>query len=372
MVSGAKPFTGERIETVTYRILTEPTPPLAMGPADLDAVVQRATQKDPGARFDSAETMGRAIAGIGSGADFQRTMAFPAASAAADRTVVAGSWPGGAAQAGYGGVDSNRTVAAPGMGGAPYVHPAPPSPITQIPSSPGTSGATVAKWVVAITIAGVLVLGGIWAVQQATRNAGLRIAVDNGKDALNRGAALYQAKDFAQAAIVFSNVRTAPGADSATKEQATTYEGYCYRELANAAQRNNDWAAAVRWWRMARDLAPGDADVAKSLEAAEKYLASLGEPLPGPPPEPDRTTEHPKPRSQDTPNITRSDLERTQQQAAADADRLLREGDAAAKRGDTESARDFWRKARDLGVGTSTFIEADRRLNQDAAANSPF
>ncbi len=372
MLTGGKPFTGERIETITYRILTEPTPPLTVGPADLDAVVQRATQKDPLARFASAETMGQAIAGGGSGADLQRTMAFPSASAAADRTVVAGAWPGGAPQAGYGGGDPNRTVAAPGMGGVPFAHPAPQTPVYQTPSSPGPSGAHVAKWVVAITLTGVLALGGVWAVQRAMRNAGLKIAVDNGKDALNRGAALYQAKDFAQASSVFSNVRSAPGADSVTKEQATTYEGYCYRELANAAQRNNDWAAAVRWWRMARDLAPSDAGVAKSLEAAEKYLASLGEPLPGPPPEPDRTMEHPKPRRQDTPNITRSDLERNQQQAAAEADRLLREGDAAAKRGDNASARDLWRQARDLGVGTATFEEADRRLNQDAAANSPF
>ena len=380
MLAGAKPFTGDRIETVTYRILTEPTPLLPSGPADFDRVIQRATQKDPGMRYADAFSMGRDLSGGASHPTVGLGSVQPGYQSTSDRTVAMGAWgaaPNSAATGGsFAGTSSpqagwadNRTVVAPqaSVPQAPPVYASPP-PVAQ----QSTSGSIVARWVAAVAVAAVLGIGGFLLVGRAVRNAGLRMAVDNGKDALNRGVALYQAKDFARAAVVFANVRTAPGADEATREQATTYEGYCYRELANAAQRNSDWSSAVRWWRMACDLAPGDAELATKKDAAEKYLASIGEPLPGPEPEPDRTTEHPKPRQQGTPNTTRADVQNNWQQAAVDADRLLREGDAAAQRGDNKLAQDLWKQARDRGVGTSTFAEADKRLNADSASNSPF
>ena len=63
MLSGRKAFWGEALETVVYRIMSEPVPPLHEQPAAINAVIQMAAQKDPGQRFVSAAQMKAALKG---------------------------------------------------------------------------------------------------------------------------------------------------------------------------------------------------------------------------------------------------------------------------------------------------------------------
>jgi len=354
MLAGAKPFTGERIETITYRILTEPTPPLPSGLETLDAVVRRATDKDPNRRFGSAGEMGRAIAGHGVASPAERTMAFPAQRTVAMPTV------------GYG--QSDRTIAAPPAFASPP--PVPPAPAPAAPQA-ASAGSRTLPWILAGIVLGALAITGVLLVPKAVRNQGLSVAAGNAREALNRGVRLYEAKDFAQAAVVFANVRTAPGADSDTIRDAKTYEGYCYRSLAGLAQTEGRWNDAVRWWALAKELAPDDAEVAKGWKDASDYAASLGAPRPAPEPEPDRTTEHPKPRREDTPNLSTSDLRRSLDEDARAARQALADGDAAAQRGDTDTARQLWERARELGVGTEVLTEAVKRLRSGSRSESP-
>ena len=68
MLSGRKAFWGEALETVVYRIMSEPVPPLHEQPAAINAVIQMAAQKDPGQRFVSAAQMKAALSGgVGGG-----------------------------------------------------------------------------------------------------------------------------------------------------------------------------------------------------------------------------------------------------------------------------------------------------------------
>jgi tRNA A-37 threonylcarbamoyl transferase component Bud32 len=67
MLTGKPPFEGGTPFEVAYRQVNEPVPPpsqVARGvPADLEAIVLRALQKDPLARFGSAQQMADALAG---------------------------------------------------------------------------------------------------------------------------------------------------------------------------------------------------------------------------------------------------------------------------------------------------------------------
>ncbi len=61
LLSGVKPFDAETITSVMYKVVNEPPPPLASlvpgVPAWLAGVVERATAKDPAARYQSASQM---------------------------------------------------------------------------------------------------------------------------------------------------------------------------------------------------------------------------------------------------------------------------------------------------------------------------
>lgn len=121
MTAGRKPFTGDSVVTITYHICNDPTPPVPGATPALEAVIQRATQKDPNARFTSAYELREALEAVAQ----SRTGVF----AAANRTGAFGAFP------------VNATVqygAATQLGAAPIQPPLPP------PSGGAQSGGVMA------------------------------------------------------------------------------------------------------------------------------------------------------------------------------------------------------------------------------------
>ena len=88
MLTNAVPFTGDSPVSVALRHVSDEVPPPSSVnpevPDALDAIVARATAKDPGARFPTAAAMGAALEGAGT------TTPLPAADEAAATTTV---WP---------------------------------------------------------------------------------------------------------------------------------------------------------------------------------------------------------------------------------------------------------------------------------------
>ncbi|MFM7321770.1 MAG: protein kinase domain-containing protein, partial [Armatimonadota bacterium] len=288
MVAGAKPFAADRIETVAYRIVHEPTPPLPTGPPDLDAIVRRATKKDPAARFASASAMAEAL----------RAGSSPRVG----NQTVAGTRVGAAPR-----IVGDATVAA--TAAFPAHPPNSPNPDPLPAAEPVRPSAT--RWPLAL--AGVLILGiatvaVVGLARVAGRNFAVRAGVDAADAALGQAVAAYQAGDHERAAALFALVRADPKAGDATAMKARTYEGYSYRSLAHAAQDRQDWTSAVRWHRKAVECLPDDATGRDELAKAEEIARSQGAPIPDPDPEPDRTTEHPRPPVQGTPGVTAGDL----------------------------------------------------------------
>ena len=128
MTAGRKPFTGDSVVTITYHICNDPTPPVPGATPALEAVIQRATQKDANARFYSAHELREALEAVAQ----SRTGVF----AAANRTgAFAASLPQPApiSAADFGGSVGNGTVqygAATQLGVAPAAMPAPaPMPV---------------------------------------------------------------------------------------------------------------------------------------------------------------------------------------------------------------------------------------------------
>lgn len=75
MTAGRKPFTGDSVVTITYHICNDPTPPVPGATPALEAVIQRATQKDPAYRFSSARELYEALEAVA----LSRTGVFAAA-----------------------------------------------------------------------------------------------------------------------------------------------------------------------------------------------------------------------------------------------------------------------------------------------------
>ena len=61
MLAGRKPFTGDTVVTITYRILHDPVPPIAGVPHEILAVIERAMAKNAASRFASVGDFGNAL-----------------------------------------------------------------------------------------------------------------------------------------------------------------------------------------------------------------------------------------------------------------------------------------------------------------------
>ena len=72
LLAGAKPFEGESLQNVMYKIVSQPTPalPSRLGvPEPLNAIIERSLAKDPKDRFSSALEMANALTEVRAGLD---------------------------------------------------------------------------------------------------------------------------------------------------------------------------------------------------------------------------------------------------------------------------------------------------------------
>lgn len=163
MVVGRKPFTGDTVPTITYRILSEPTPSAPGATPALEMVLQRATAKEPNQRFPSAAEFREALMAVAG----SRTGVF----AAANRTGAFASYatPPAAVPpltpADFGGGGGSATIqysAATQLGVAPVAPMAPAVPVAApqalMPIPVQTRGSYAWLWG-ALGGAGLVILG---------------------------------------------------------------------------------------------------------------------------------------------------------------------------------------------------------------------
>jgi tetratricopeptide (TPR) repeat protein len=348
MVAGRKPFPGDSVVTITYKIMNEATPPLPGAPPALEAVIRRATAKDPGQRFRDAGQLRDALA----------TPAAPAptyhpAPTYTAPTPVAGTMMYGAhTQLGVA-----PGLAQPAPAATNFQAPAPaydpPDPVVAYRRK--RLGLTLfATAVVLAAVAGIGV-----AVKRAMKNFDRttdQIAIT---EDMNHGVALYNAGKYTEAAAEFQRLRRSGNLT------AMTYEAYCYRQLGQQAQKDGDLATAKRYFDQALALNPDDSRARTESVAAGKILEGTATPPPSlATPEPARTTQFPKAPAPGTPHINAKDFQNQNAQLQQAAAAELTAGDMAWKQGDKQGAMNHWTQAIVVGPGTSASQEANQRLMQ--------
>jgi tetratricopeptide (TPR) repeat protein len=360
MLSGRKAFWGEALETVVYRIMSEPVPPLHDQPASLNAVIQMAVQKDPGQRFVSAAQMKAALTGGVAGSNTSFARQPQTGWQAADRTVMAS--PSMANQASQLAADRTRmapqtSFTPPNNQPVPVQHPA-----SVQPSADGTSGNRVFVAVIGIVVVLIGLGIGAIALRSATSRAGAGIAADSSDDTYNAASTRYNAKDFAGALPLFQQVRLAPGTRAETKRKAEDGTVFCYIGLAELAKEKQDFAAALKWYDEGLLIKPEDANLLQLRAQVAEIVASQGGATPAPAPENDRTQHFPAPQRSDVPSTTGQQFQQQNEKNAQDAQTLLQQGDTAFNQGNTDQAMTFWQQASEKGIGTPVFDMAQQRI----------
>lgn len=184
MVTGDKPFTGDTITAVSYKIVhTEPIAPRQLNPgvpAALEAIILKCLAKDPAARHQTGDELAADLAGLRSGV-------FPATSSGIRVSPPAGPSPGStissvvtvplgsSAQMRRSGISAQANPPAPpaATGGvsrtAPPAAPRPPAP--EIPRrvmpAPQPQGSSAKLWLSALAV--IVVLGVLWGAMVAKR-----------------------------------------------------------------------------------------------------------------------------------------------------------------------------------------------------------
>ncbi|MFM7188282.1 MAG: protein kinase domain-containing protein [Armatimonadota bacterium] len=360
MLSGRKAFWGEALETVVYRIMSEPVPPLHDQPANINAVIQMAVQKDPGQRYVSAAQMKAALTGGVAGSSTSFTRQPQTGWQAADRTVMAS--PSMANQTSQLAVD--RTRMAPQTSFTPPNNQPMPvqAPMQMQPSASWMSGNRVFVAVIGMVVVLIGLGIGAIALRSATSRAGAGIAADSSDDTYNQASTRYNVKDYAGALPLFQQVRLAPGTRAETKRKAEDGVVFCYIGLAEIAKEKQDFAAAMKWYDEGIVLRPADANLLKLRSQVAEIVASQGGPTPAPAPENDRTQHFPAPQRSDVPTSTGQQFEQQNEKNAQDAMALLQQGDTAFNQGNTDQALTLWQQASEKGIGTQVFDMAQQRI----------
>jgi serine/threonine protein kinase len=280
MLSGRKAFWGEALETVVYRIMSEPVPPLHDQPPVINAAIQMAVQKDPGQRYVSAAQMKAALSGGVGGGNTGFARQPQTGWQAADQTVMAS--PAMSNQTSQ--LAADRTRMAPQTTFTPpNSQPVPvQAPIQMQPQSGGMSGNRVFVAVIGVVVVLIGLGIGAIALRSATSRAGAGIAADSSDDTYNAASTRYNAKDYAGALPLFQQVRLAPGSRAETKRKAEDGTVFCYIGLAEQAKEKSDFAAALKWYDEGLLIKPSDANLLKLRAQVAQIVASQGGPTPAP------------------------------------------------------------------------------------------
>jgi hypothetical protein len=338
MLSGRKAFWGEALETVVYRIMSEPVPPLHDQPASINAVIQMAVQKDPGQRFVSAAQMKAALSGGAGGGNTGFARQPQTGWQAADRTVMAS--PSMANQASS--MAADRTRMAPQTSFTPPSQPVPVQAPMQMQTSAG--GMTGNRVFVAVIGVVVVLIGlgiGAIALRSATSRAGAGIAADSSDDTYNAASTRYNAKDFAGALPLFQQVRLAPGTRAETKQNAEVMAVYCYIGLAEQARTVKNYPDALRWCDEGLVVRPNEPKLIELRTQITSEVTKQPPTIPASEPNGDRGQQNPSSQQSDVPRMTNEQFEQQNQRKSQEG---LQSGDAAIEQGKND-ALELWNRS---------------------------
>jgi serine/threonine protein kinase len=392
MTTGRKPFTqpGDSVITITYRITNDP-PPLPTGvPNNIESAFERALSKDPAGRFPSAAEMRAALVaaeanlnGVPSpslGVPFTPNPGIPISpvnSASPQATVQ------------Y--TPQTQMGVAPGLAFAPP----PPSPtIPPVYTAPDTLPREERSRRMALTMVtliigiGVLIIGG-WGLSRAYENYQGQMSITQITNEYKAASALYTSGKYDQAAEAFQRLRTATNSPSDIVSKSTQGAVYSYRQLAHAAQNQNDFLTAVRWYQEAAKLSPTDSSLQAELEAAQRRLtgaqangtgasdpnsplASLITPSPQPSTAATPPSILPSVLPSAAPTMSSGSYEAANAKAASDASAYFQQGEAAYRQGNSTAALRYWSAAVAAGPGTPSALQAQDRISRLSTTTAPY
>lgn len=412
MLSGRKPFTGDSVVTITYRILHDKLPSLSNVPVGVDAVVRRAAAKDPTLRFASAADLKSALTQAVSGPDTSAAWEYAAAAAAAAR---AGTETGQSTLA-YSARTQQGTSPA-GAGGATATYGAASRPAT-VPGggngyddSQGANDApraaldvkSIVSVLVSILLIAGLLGGGGWLLSRAYQNYSLQAQSGREWDKHQAAMSQYTQQRYETAAAAFQALRESP--NTVVRERAPLYESYCWRSLGSQSIKALDYKtaeeqcwAALNASNLAVARAPRSNEAKQEHEQAlrqlNEVLRAKGVPASGmvpgaagngaagtgsaPAPNgpaldgmtplpPNANNAAPAPNAP-----TASTLQGANNARAAEAARHLQEGDNLWNQGSRDDAIAHWNQAVQTAVGSPAALSAQERINKEAAGESPF
>ncbi|GAB4457473.1 MAG: hypothetical protein OHK0029_17320 [Armatimonadaceae bacterium] len=405
MVTGRKPFIGDSVVTITYRIMNEPTPALLGTSPTFDSVIQKATAKNPAERFSSAAEFRAAL--ISAAAAERRsgtTLATGVPPSGPDEQIYpmppqsnGSGFPASGAQATamYGNVTQQHlggAISAPSVGHAsggtvgnlPSFSPAATALAEPIPqASPEERRRHLAGVVAAIAFAGAVLFGAGWAFTSAFATFAKGQSKQNAATSSDyeRGALLYNSKRYEEAAGMFQKARNDGSINADLKRRATEAESWSYRALGGQAAAIQNYRKAIEWYTLALSLLPNDAEARNGLESARQALAiqETGSANPADAPGAPQQTA-PPPALPPTPGNSSSPfggtntnqwLQANQQRAGA-AQNFLNQGNNLFQQGNMQDACRAWNDARMAGPGTTPAIQAGQLYQQHCQQFSLF
>jgi len=269
----------------------------------------------------------------------------------------------------------------PGQGGVAYPANVPPQygvsafpgrpPAPVFTMSPGTRQFLLALGVAALL--GGLVAGGVLLFVKSFGNYTETAKVQQVDALMTQGEQAYNAQDYVTAARDYEQALSAnPTAEK--RSRLNTNLAYTYVQLGRAAHTNgrltearDDFTKALQYQPDYQTAHTELANVKQSLGdttgAQDERSAAEGAPIgTEPPPKLDNRTLISGSSSPDSSPAPAQDPNQFPNQRRQAAQRLIQDGDALMKRGDTEGARAKWRDAIEKGAGFSEFDTANQRL----------
>ncbi|MBC8140539.1 MAG: MprA protease, GlyGly-CTERM protein-sorting domain-containing form [Armatimonadetes bacterium] len=394
MLAGRKPFTGDTVVTITYRILHETIPQPPGVPYEVAAVMERAMAKNASERFGSVAEFGAALSAALTQSQHGAQAYSVPAFAGAYNAPIAMTPTGGQATQMYGAQTQLNPLRPTTTGGRTggntgdrLTNPTSPSNLPQAPPRNSNVGAIAVATVVLLAViggAGFALRTAYYQAQGAQTQASLVKLTNDGYE-------LAQQKRYEEAIALFEKVRRAgKTADPVTRAKAATNEAICYRMLGQQAQKKNDLAAAESHYAKAVEIAPNDSDAQTELATVRKMRGttapapqtttptdpnnplavvlapSPGAPAPGASPMPSPFAPEVAPGAQSASGFAAANAK-----AAQAAQELLAKGDAAFQAGQRSEAEAFWREAVGAGPGSSAALTADERIKRYGTALEP-
>ncbi len=408
MVTGRKPFTGDTVVTITYRIIHEPMPVPAGVPHEVAQVIERSLSKSAQSRYATMQDFKNALLAASdhshTGGHAAQVYNVPPGRAATNRSgmpaalafdPLAPQLPPGMTPAAneptilYG----TRTQVNPmggqtgGQSGDGTYPPNPTSPSLYPSQTPKNNlGAIAIATIILLAVVGGagFALRGAFTNMQAGQTRGQLVKITND------GVALFKKKEYEVAAADFKKVRDAGSvADADTRAKAATNETICYRMLGQKAQEAEDLPTAEMWFLKALEVSPLDASAKTELLGVQKRRGTAGAgsapvavtptgekidasnplakvliPSPGPSvvgagnPAPSPVALDTQPGAQKTGDFTAAN-----RAAAAKAQETLNRADAAFQSGRRADAVGLWHDAITAGPGSPAALTAQERLN---------